>query len=237
MSTTDAKNTSPRIPVGHRGAAESYLARYRSVVAGTRGGPGMVARCARFASPIETTLTVAAALFEATGTSRCEWQSRSATAALSVACVAFGFALVVAAHPAPVKAVLAGVTSVVALFVTMSLSSADESAAVTWAQRAQTTMFVAAAVGTVSSFVTVVTWWLRRRAARPSSSDAAPMEMASGAPLLSEPVVAAPIPSPAGTDGVARHVNPLLLGGSQPLSASDRGGGGKQEGRTHQPIH
>ena len=143
-----------------------FLKMHHSVIASTRGGPGLLAVGARLSVPVETTFTIAAAVLEAVGTSRCERQANAAAGLLAVSCLAFGYALVVAAHPAPVKAVLhavsAAISVVVTLFVVLALRD-DGQAAAAWTQRAQTATLVASGIGVSSTVVTVVTWWLRRR--------------------------------------------------------------------------
>ena len=189
--------------------ASAYVAMHRVVVAASRGGPGALAACARYSSAVEMTFTVATALLEALGTSRCERQRSAAIGSLVVSCVAFGFALVVAAHPAPVKAALHAVSaafcSLVSLFVVFALHE-EEVKAAEWTHRAQSTMLVASGVGVASTAVSVATWWLRRRLPAPPGA-------AFRSPLLStaEEMTSAPLlRSPSGGDVGKHRANPLL---------------------------
>ena len=170
--------------------ARGYLRMHRSVIAATRGGAGLLAWCARFSVPVEAFFAATTAMLEAAGASRCERQVASATTSLVVSCVAFGYALIAAPHPSPVKAVLHAVSAafcaLVSLFVVLALGDIGPDAAA-WTQRAQTTTLVASGIGVVSTVVSVATWWLRRRADRRASSASPATSVEMATPLLTDP--------------------------------------------------
>ena len=158
---------------------------------------------------MEAFFAATTAMLEAAGASRCERQVASATTSLVVSCVAFGYALIVAPHPSPVKAVLHAVSAafcaLVSLFVVLALGDIGPDAAA-WTQRAQTTTLVASGIG-VSTVVSVATWWLRRRAARRASSASPAISVEMATPLLSDPS-----PSMKAAAGASPLVNPLANG-------------------------
>ena len=158
-----------------------YLGMFRCVIASTRGGVGLPAACARYAIPIEATLTVITAVVEAASTTRC-LQYLAAHINLAVATVGFLYVVITAPHPSPVKAVftavLGALNATASLFVTLALRGHDAASSTTnaaasmsgavddWIDAALKTTLVASAIGVASTATSLVAWWLKKRQKR-----------------------------------------------------------------------
>ena len=144
--------------------AETYLSRYHSVIAPTRGGKGWLLALATWSVPIDLVLTIASSLTEAIGALHCH--DIVTYVALCVMGCAFFNSLVVAPHPSHLKAVLAAVGAafslLVAVFVLLAKRGGDSRG--TWISAGQVASLTASGVGATNTGVSVLVWLLGRRA-------------------------------------------------------------------------
>ena len=186
--------------VGWGPGSTHYFAAFRPFIASVRGGPGVLERCARFGTAASVFFTAASAVNEAWGHAVvCGTNVAEDPLAVNVAIAAVAalFDCVVAPHAHPVKAVLHGICSalalVVAVFVQLSRmaeSSAAKDSKQRYATYATQTAFVASAFGVVGVVVGAAGTILRRRLRRKAAASAELRpDQATAVALLDIPLV------------------------------------------------
>ena len=147
----------------------TYRGLFRPLIAGVRGGQGLLAHAASWGIALDVCLTVLSSVLEARSAAACDAGDAASAVNVGIAAVSAVFLLVAAPHPLPLKAVLAALSAVTSLAVATLMhvarrSKLDEATA--FATAAQRTATLGAAISGVSVAVTVAAAIIRQRRKR-----------------------------------------------------------------------